>query len=184
MELADLKGNIIGVIGDFSEAISEDIKVADYLKVKPEEALKIVNLDPNILTKSFQELSSSEKNKVVLAHKLNEKVIILNDFTKGMYQKDCRFYHNLFKKISSYKRKIILVSHDINFFLGLVDHLYVIKEDKIIYETTDLCDRALYQYCDQPNILKFVDLARDKGVKIDYYFEFNDLLKAIYRLKQ
>ena len=169
MELSTLNGNIIGIItSDIAKENYNGKKVQDMITLKTNEALKMVGLTPDYLTKNFEELSSNDQNKVILASKLNENVIILNDFTKGMLNKELLYFKNLLKKISTYK---------------LVDHVYVINEEQIIYETTDLTSEELYEYVDKPNLLKFVDLTQEKGINLPYYLEFNDLLKAVYRLK-
>lgn len=185
MELSTLDGNIIGIItNDYPKENYTNMKVKDLIKNKIEESLKMVGLNNTYLNLDFYDLGTNDQNKIILASKLNEKVIILVDFTKGMLHKEIIYYQNLLKKISTYNKKIILISNDINFFLKLVDHIYVIENNKILYETTDLTDKNLYEYVDKPNILKLVDLAQAKGINIPYYLEFNDLLKAIYRLKQ
>ncbi len=184
MELSTLNGNIIGIItSDIAKENYNGKKVQDMITLKTNEALKMVGLTPDYLTKNFEELSSNDQNKVILASKLNENVIILNDFTKGMLNKELLYFKNLLKKISTYNKKIILISNDMNFFFKLVDHVYVINEEQIIYETTDLTSEELYEYVDKPNLLKFVDLTQEKGINLPYYLEFNDLLKAVYRLK-
>ena len=183
MEINTLPGTIIGLIGNFN--LKDDynnMKIKDILGEKSDKALKIVNLtiDENTL---FNDLATDDKNKVILAKKLNDEVIILNDFTKGFNHRERLFYKNLLKKISTYNRKIILISNDIDFFIKLVDHIYVIENNNIIYETENIFEDKLYEYVDKPKIIEFVSLAKDKGINIDYYEEFNDLLKAIYRLK-
>ena len=183
MEINTLPGTIIGLIGNFN--LKDDynnMKIKDILSEKSDKALKIVNLtiDENTL---FDNLATDDKNKVILAKKLNDEVIILNDFTKGFNHRERLFYKNLLKKISTYNRKIILISNDIDFFIKLVDHIYVIENDNVIYETENIFEDKLYEYVDKPKIIEFVSLAKDKGINIDYYDEFNDLLKAIYRLK-
>ena len=183
MEINTLPGTIIGLIGNFN--LKDDynnMKIKDILSEKSDKALKIVNLtiDENTL---FDNLATDDKNKVILAKKLNDEVIILNDFTKGFNHRERLFYKNLLKKISTYNRKIILISNDIDFFIKLVDHIYVIENNNIVYETENIFEDKLYEYVDKPKIIEFVSLAKDKGINIDYYDEFNDLLKAIYRLK-
>ncbi len=185
MELSLLEGNIIGVVTTqiFSNPGYHNNKIKDIIGDKYADALKIVNLDFAYGEKLFMDLDASKQNKVRLAEQLNNKVIILEDFFKGMNNKEIIFYKNLLKKISSYHKKIILLSHHVNDFLNLVDRVYVIKDDTIVYQTADLKNEELYNYVSRPPIIEFVYLSRQKGIKLDYYTEFNDLLKAIYRLK-
>ena len=83
MELKTLDGSIIGVIKD--DIKTEDLGntlVKDIIKKRIEEALKMVNLEESIKDKCFNTLSSMEKNKVILASKLQDDVIILKNYLK------------------------------------------------------------------------------------------------------
>lgn len=183
MEL-NFEGTIIGVISteEKKEAFTDE-KVQDILSYKKEDALKMVGLDASILDKSFNELSSRDKNKVILASKLHNKEIILYDFSKGMLKKDLDFFKRLFKRIASYNKKIILYSHDAHLFLNCVDKIYVINNNNIVYETTSLFDPTIYIDMDAPEIVKFIYMCEDLGIRLDEYTDINDLIKAIYRIK-
>lgn len=185
MELTNLEGKIIGVIGKISDNSNYDnLIVKDIIGEKYEGALKVVGCDISNSDKVFKTLPMKEQKKVLLASKLSEEVIILNNFSKGLIYKDLIYFKNLLKKISNYNRKIILIGNDLNFLFNLIDYLYIIENEKIIYATTDLKDEKLYDYIDRVPIIEFVYLAKQKGIKLDYYLDFFDLLKAIYRLKQ
>ena len=185
MELDKLKGSIIGIVSSYEVDNKKynNYLVKDIIGSKVNEALKMVDLANEKQNEYFQNLSSKDQNKVILASMLNEKIIVLYDFTKGMNNKDLTFFKNLFKKIASYNRKIILFERNANFFFNLVDYIYVIKNEKIVFETTSVLDEELYDYIERPPLIEFVYLAIQKGIKLDYYEDFNDLLKAIYRLK-
>ena len=108
MEL-ELKGNIIGVISsDFNES-NFNGKVKDIVLKKASDALKMVGLDESYLELDFEDLSQRNKSKVILASKLQDKEILLVNFSKGLTCKDIEFFKKLFKKIVSYGRKFILV---------------------------------------------------------------------------
>ncbi len=182
MELSKLKGNIIGVISnEYNSLKLNDGLVKDIIGNKYLDALKIVNLDSSFTDKNFNSLSLKEKNIVLLASKLNEKVIILEDFSNGLIYKDLEFYKKLLKKISSYDKKIILISKDINLFMNLVDTFYCIDKDSIVYSTTDIFDHKLYDYISKPPIIEFREMAKDKGINLVKTLDFNDLLKDVYR---
>ncbi len=184
MELSKLLGNIIGIVSSDTLEIFDDCLVKDLLQNKCFDALKMVNLDSSYAEAKISSLSLKEKNIISLASQLNNNIIILKDFSNGLIDKDLKFYQKLLKKISSYNKKIILISKDINLFINLVDHIYVLDNDNIIYETTNIFDLKLYNYISKPKIIEFVQMAKDKGIKIDYTTDFNDLLKAIYRSVQ
>ena len=185
MELNDLKGNIIGIIAMEmqNEEDFKDKKVSEIIKFKLESSLKMVGLAKEIESKAFSDLSSREKSKVILASKLNDEVIVLKYFSKGLISKDIEDFKRLFKKLVSYNKKIILIDNNLNLFLNCVDNIYIISENEIIYETKDIYDPTLYLNMDAPGIVDFTYLSEDEGIHIDEYKELDELIKAIYRIK-
>lgn len=184
MELTTLTGNIIGVITNVKNPTQyQNETIAEIIKNKTDDSLKMVDLSISNKETKFQDLTPKEQNKCLLASQLQKKEIIVYNFTKGMLNKELIFYKNLFKKICSYNKKIIIVGNDIEFLLNLVDHIYVMKNDNIIFHTTNLFDLGLYQHVKMPKIIKFIELARDKKINIPDYQDFDELLKAIYRIK-
>jgi energy-coupling factor transporter ATP-binding protein EcfA2 len=184
MELNNLEGKIIGVINyDYKELVDSSKLVKEIIINRPLDALKMVKLDETILEQVYNTLSSRDKNKVILASKLQNKVIILSNFTKGLTKKDIEYFKTLFKKIITYNRKIILIDKNTEMFLNCVDNIYVYKNNKVIYETNDIYDNNLSTYCDVPKIVEFTNTTSLYGIRIDHYLEFDELLKAIYRIK-
>ena len=100
-----------------------------------------------------------------------------------MLKKDIDYYKKLFKKITEYNRRIILVDKNPELFLDCVDNIYVIENDKIIYHTEDIYDVQLELYTDLPMLVKFTLQSLKLGVRIQHYKELDELLKAIYRIK-
>lgn len=183
MELESLNGNIIGVISsDYVDFPTGEL-VKDIVVKKPLEALKMVGLKSDVLEKKFSELSSRDKSKVMIASKLQDKVIILKNISKGLIKKDIDFLKILFKKIEKYNRKIILVDNNGYLFLDCVDKIYVINNSEIIFETEDFFSEELEKYIDLPEIVKFINLAAKKGIRLNHYVDLDELLKAIYRIK-
>ena len=141
MEL-ELKGSIIGVISDDFKESDLSGKVKDIVVKKASDALKMVGLDDLYLEKEYSELSWNIKNKIILASKLQDKEIMLVNFSKGLTNKDLDFFKKLFKKIVGYGRKIILVDKNSELFLNCVDNLYVINKE-IVLETNDIFNKDL-----------------------------------------
>lgn len=184
MELSSLKGNIIGVISnDYANADYSNKLVSEIVTKKPEAALKMVGLSENVLTYNFSDLSLGNKNKIILASKLNDSVITIINFSQGLTKKEMEFFKRLFKKITGYNRKIILVDKNSELFLNCVDNLYVINKNSIVYNTNDLYDEKLEEYMDLPKIVQFKIASNNKGISINHYSELDELLKAIYRIK-
>lgn len=184
MDLKKLNGSIIGVISnDYQEENYSNKKIREIINKKPEESLKMVGLSSEFLDKNFAELSIRNKNKIILASKLHDEVIVLINFSKGMLKKDLDFFKKLLKKIVSYNKRIILVDKNSEMFLNCVDKLYVINNSNIIYEAINLFDTKLKDYIDIPKITEFINVTLDKGIRINEYTELDELLKAIYRIK-
>lgn len=184
MELNNLTGTIIGIISDdFVKDNFENKKVKEIIVKKVNDSLKMVKLSPDILEETFQDLSIGDKNKVILASKLHDKEIVLVNFSQGLTQKEVNYFKILFKKISTYNRRIFLVDKKTNLFLNCVDRIYVINDGKIKYETVDIFDKILELYVDLPKIVEFSFKCEKVGVILDHYKELDELLKAIYRIK-
>ncbi len=183
MELISLHGNIIGVISnDYSKDSNENMLVKDIVVKKSAAALKMVGLDATVLESNFSDLSKGNQNRIILASKLQEKNIVLVDFSVGLTNKDIEFFKRLFKKIVNYGIKIVLVDKNSNLFFNLVDKIYVINKE-IIYEISDMFDKNLGKYIDLPKIVEFTIKSENMGIKINHYKELDELLKAIYRIK-
>lgn len=178
----ELKGSIIGIVSN--DYIEDELKgtVKAIVIKKSSDALKMVGLDDSYLDKDFMDLSDRDKNKIILASKLQNKEIKLINFSKGLTNKDIDFFKKLFKKIVSYGRKIILVDKNSNMFMNCVDNLYVINKE-IILETDDLYNEELKKYIDVPSIVEFTHKSLENGIKLNHYNDLDDLLKAIYRIK-
>lgn len=184
MELEKLEGKIIGVISkDYNENNFSNLQVKEIILKRSEDALKMVGLSSDILAKKYDELSSVEKSKVRIASKLQEKNIVLYNITKGLVKKDIDYLKRLFKKISSYNRKIILVDKNSYLFLDLIDTFYVIQNNDIVYKSNDIFDLELSKYMSMPQLVRFINDCANKKININHYQDFDELLKAIYRIK-
>lgn len=181
MELSSLNGNIIGVINyDIKESYNGLVK--DIVIKKTEQALKMVGLTEEVLDKNFEDLSFRDKNKVILASKLQEKIIVLNNFSRGLTKKDIEFFKSLFKKVVKYDRKIILIDKNGELFIDLVDNIYVFNNEEVL-NFKSLYDNDLVNWIQLPKIVEFTQKTLENGVKINEYKEIDELLKAIYRIK-
>ena len=184
MELENLEGKIIGVITNENQV--EDFsnkKVNEIILFKVDDSLKMVGLPIDLKNKIYDDLSSRDKSKVLLASKLNNKCIILRDFSKGLIKKDIEIFKILFKKIASYDKKIILIDHNLELFINCVDKIYNIENDEIVYSTNNIFDKKLYSHIDMPQIVKFIFKCKEFGINLDEYNELDELIKAIYRIK-
>ena len=184
MELRSLNGKIIGVVNNHMTIPNYgDRLVKEVVVRKASESLRMVKLDESILDMKFSDLSSRNKSKIILASRLLDDVIVVEGFSKGLIKQDIEYFKKLFKKISEYDRKMVIVDNNMEMFIDCVDNMYVIKDDLIMYNTNDLYDAQLELYCDVPKIVKFTMQSSKLGVRIQHYKELDELLKAIYRIK-
>ena len=92
----ELDGKIIGIISNAYEEVDySGKKVEEIITYKMQDALKMVKLDESIKSVLFDDLSSRDKNKVILASHLHDKEIRLVNFSKGMIKKDLEYFNNL-----------------------------------------------------------------------------------------
>lgn len=203
MELANILenkelGKIYGLIGNITPISNNDNyqvitdykfsgTVRDYLKSpKALDSLKMVMLPEDILDKTALELSEVELKKVNLGFSLiaNKEVIILDYFEKGLNNKEKENFKRLFKKISDrYHKTIVIFTNDITFIWDLATTLIIVDKNQVINSVPKSQIFDIIDYLDKPEIVKFIDLMRKKGLKVDNYKNVLDLLKAIYRIK-
>lgn len=177
-ELKKLNFKILGVITkNFVIPKYDGVKLEQILTYKPEETMKMVLLD----IKDTNNLSTKKVSKLQLACSINDKLIVLCDFSKGLNVKEINYYKRLFTKMTEkYNKRIILLSKDINFLSTLCD-TFVIYDKKIVYKTNDIFDDKLYSYVDMPGIVRFIKYANKKGAELTETTDLNELIKDIYR---
>lgn len=177
-ELVKLDFKIMGVItNDINIPCYENQLIETIITYKLEDTKRITLLD----IKDTHNLSTKNISKLQLAKNINEEVIVLYDFSKGLNVKEINYYIRLFLKlVSKYNKRIILVSKDMNFLMKICD-IFVYYDKKIVYKTTDIYDDKLSNYLDLPNIVKFVKLANKKGACLNNTTDINELIKDIYR---
>ncbi len=185
MELSKLKGSIIGIVSgekkDYKDLAEK--KVNEIIKIQLDKSLKMVGLEPDISAHLFKDLTDKDKNKVILASKLQEREIVLYDFSKGMIKKELETFKRLFKKLTSFNKRIILYSSDSELFLNCVDNIYLINNEEIMYETDNIFDSTIYLDADKPRIVEFIYKCEDLGIHLNEYKDLNELIKAIFRIK-
>lgn len=65
------------------------------------------------------------------------------------------------------------------FLYKVSNHLIIFNEGKIVYD--DLIDNVYNESIIDSKIIKFINLANNKGANLTYTFDRKELLKDIYR---
>jgi energy-coupling factor transporter ATP-binding protein EcfA2 len=152
------------------------------------ESLKIVGLDDSILNKKYYELKYIELKKVSLALILvyNPRVIILENYSEGLNNKDKNELIRLFRILKNkYKRIIILISKDTDFCYSISDYFYLLDKNGIVKQgnktlinNTELLNKLNLK---TPDIVKFINEYRKYNKEFSDYTNILDLIKAVYR---
>ena len=154
------------------------------------DALKIVGLDESFLERDPLSLSHGEMRKVALASILayNPKIIVLDEPTVGLDDLAKKNLVKIIRKLKlRYGKTIIIVSHDTNFLLQIVDFVYLLENGtvslsgdkyKVLSDESKLKDNNILV----PDILAFSNLVmKKKNIRLGYRDDINDLIKDIYR---
>lgn len=190
----EVKGRIYSYIGDniySTFKLKKEVYVLDNIKKYSDskrivEALKMVNLTEDYLTKKSNDLSNSEYNKLRLATDLvnNEKMIILDYFDRGLCYKEKEYFKRLFKKLArNYGINFYIKTNDFSFCIDLVDE-YIIYDGSIPIDSIlkkDIYKKEVYKYYDKHTLIDFVLKSRKYNHLLDDYNDIKDILKAIYR---
>ena len=182
----------------FCDTIEKEIELTleeinyprEKIKKRITDSLKMIGLPEYFLKRDPITLSSSELRLVALSRALstNPDIILLDEPTIGMTPIEIDNLIQIIKKIKRrYNKTIILVTQDMELVHKVSDYIYVIKNgmnfiegDKYtIFKQTDL---LLKNGLSVPNIINFEDyVLKNKGIKLGYRDEINDLIKDILR---
>lgn len=204
MEVANIfetkeKGYIYGLMGNINlttnnnnYSIITSYKYSgtakEYLNSsKDSSSLKMVMLNDSYLNKTSSECSISELKKINLAKALieNKDYIVLNYFEKELNYQEKKYFERLWKRlVNDFHKTIIIFTNDLTSIWNIAKELIIVDKYKVI--NTIPKDKYLdfIDNLNKPEIIKFIELVREKGIEIESYKEVNELLKAIYRIKE
>ena len=177
-----ISNKIIGIVGNYRSTFNFSGYVRD-LKIKNiENALRMVDLNNQVMDKKFDELNFRELWKLELASKLDNEVIIVGNLYKNLIHKDIEYVKKLFLKLSqNYHKKIIVIDKNVLTFMGITKTIIVIKNKKVEYITNDFYDDKLYLYTKMPKIVEFIKYINEKNHNIKEHLDIYELIKDIYR---
>lgn len=199
LNIGDRKSNYIGYIDknfDFYTSYVYD-ELLLYLnrysgKVKNHrnrfmKIFDMFSLDESFLEKKISDLSNGEmkllKYLIVLVY--NPNVIVIDE----PYLYLDYHYKKVIKKVlydlkTKYHKTIIVGSNDSNIIYSLCDISLLINRDNHLYGITKSIfnEEELKKFnIKVPDLVRFTDLVRKKGVNIGYFQDIRDLIKDVYR---
>lgn len=193
------KGYIYGLMGNINlttnnnnYSIITDYKfngtVEEYLNSpKAASSLKMVLLDENVMKKNARDLSIGELKKVSLAKALidGKDYLVLDYFDKSFNHKEIDYFIRLIKRMTNdYQKTVILFTNDITVLWNNIKELLIVDEYFVI---NTIPKEKYFEFIDklnEPEIVRFIKLMKELGLNIENYKDTQDLLKAIYRLKE
>lgn len=166
----------------------ENITVINFLNINKEnnnleEFFKILNLNIKILTKKVDELSTSEKIKILILYSLiKDYNIIYFDNIFPFFDSSSRTkLKKLIIKLKKFKNKTILISDIfIDNIFEIIDNLIFVEKDKFIFDNKYDIYKEIDINIPITLILRY-KIFEKKKVDIGKVDSVNELIKAIYR---
>ena len=148
--------------------------------------LKELEIGEAIVDKKINELSHSEQKllKYVLMVLSNKKIVIIDepfmDLDFAGKKKITLLINSLLRK----KKTIIVGSVDSNIIYGLCKKVLFISDNKYYYDDIMAFTnkKVLKEFhIDMPYLVRFVELAKNKKIRLNYSRDIRDLMKDVYR---
>lgn len=147
---------------------------------RAKKAILAVGLDESYFERSPFELSGGEKRRVAIAGiiAIEPHVLILDEPTAGLDPQGAQNMMDLFNKIHENGTTIIMITHDMDLVLEYAKQVIVMKDGKVVKETSPLelfmsKDYASYSL-DYPQVFDLAMRLKTKGYKIDITKVYNE----------
>ena len=175
-------GNIYGLV--MEDKLNKDNNTLvnnDYyedIELKTEIEKKIANL---IGVKDGKSFTNNKRKWLARMIALKNNYLIIENFFSNFTYIDSNAFIKLFRNLCKKHNLIIVIKeNDTNFLIENCDYLINYVDLSIVskheYYLLD------YGALDKPDILEFTNLILEKNIKIKYFYNRLDLLKALYRL--
>ena len=193
------KYQTVGVIGDINDLLNEGFDIEGLMyddnwtvkrflngfRFKINERIitlfNMLELDLELLNKKIKNISRTDFKFVLLTYAIlrNYKTIIFDHMDLNMSHKDKKKLLNFIRKIKNAELSFIFLSTNMEFLYKVSDHLIIFNEGKIVYD--DLIENVYNESIIDSKIIKFINLANNRGANLTYTFDRKELLKDIYR---
>ena len=111
--------------------------------------------------------------------------IVLNYFEKELNYQEKKYFERLWKKlVNDFDKTIIIFTNDLTSIWNIAKELIIVDKYKVINTIPKDKYIEFIDDLNKPEIIKFIELIKKKGIEIESYKEVNELLKAIYRIKE
>ena len=175
-------GNIYGLV--MEDKLNKDnntIVNNDYyedVELKTEIEKKIASL---IGVKDGKSFTNNKRKWLARMIALKNNYLIIENFFSNFTYIDSNAFIKLFRNLCKKHNLIIVIKeNDTNFLIENCDYLINYVDLSIVSKH----EYYLLNYgaLDKPDILEFTNLILEKNIKIKYFYNRLDLLKALYRL--
>ena len=189
---------IIGVMGEYNKflesMVSDNIFYLDnrisLSKKEVSSLLKDNNLfneylDKSILNKKVYELSHSQLKlvKYLMMIESNKKINIIDEPFIDLDYENKKKIKLLFNKMVKDGKTIIIGSKDSNIIYSICKKILIIDKDNYYGDISSLHNKKILNKYNikAPNLVEFVNIVKDKKVKLRYSNDIRDLIKDVYR---
>ena len=189
---------IIGVLGNYYEFLKmlegdyiytynglHNIQYVNFDRIDLIEYRDLLGIS-DIVSKNINNLSHSEVKLLgyYLMVDSDAKIMVIDEPFLDLDSSDIKKVKGLFNKLIKSGKTIIIGSMDTNIIYSLCKKTLLINDTEIEYiDTINLNNKKLLNKygLDMPNIVEFIELAKNKNIKIPYSKDIRDLIKDVYR---
>ena len=189
---------IIGVLGNYYEFLKmlegdyiytynglHNIQYVNFDRIDLIEYRDLLGIS-DIVSKNINNLSHSEVKLLgyYLMVDSDAKIMVIDEPFLDLDSSDIKKVKGLFNKLIKSGKTIIIGSMDTNIIYSLCKKTLLINDTEIKYiDTINLNNKKLLNKygLDMPNIVEFIELAKNKNIKMPYSKDIRDLIKDVYR---
>ena len=160
----------------------------DYDKII-KKFIGLVNLKENVLGRSINTLSRSEKYLLTIAVNLSfgPEVILFKNYALGLDHKNMKILATIINNLKEDHKLVIITSNDTNILYQYTDETLLLDNNQVykngqtdkIFTSPEIMKGGIIP---MPSITKVTYLAKTKkSVKLSYHKDTRDIIKDIYK---
>ena len=190
-----IKGNNYHFISKENDFYTDSVDIEMSIHIKNKMDLQKIkkmmlcefNLENSFLNCNISDLSNGEKKllKYILAFIDNKRIIIIDEPFLDLDYNLKKIIKSLLQRIIFETDKTIIIgSSDSNIIYELCSSVLLLDMTYYYDKTINIFSNSelLKEYhIDTPDIVEFVNLAKEKNILIDYSYDIRDLIKDVYK---